>query len=85
MDEPECIDDDLKNDPRYPEYIEFYNEMTAFIKQDFRACHWENFGNREKIVRECSQYNRYWKNKYPEILGRRIIVNPGRLIYNPLR
>ena len=85
MDKPECIEDDLKNDPRYPEYIEFYNEMTAFIKQDFRACHWENFGNREKIVRECSQYNRYWKNKYPEILGRRIIVNPGRLIYNPLR
>lgn len=65
---PSCIGDNMKKDPRIPEYIEFYNEMAAFIKQDFSACRWDNFGNREKIIRECGKFNWRWKEKYPDLV-----------------
>ena len=70
MSKPSCLDENIKKDPRIPEYIEFYNEMAAFIKQDFSACRWDNFGNKEKMIRECGKFNWRWKDKYPEILGR---------------
>ena len=70
MVKPDCFDEDIKKDPRIPEYIDFYNEMAAFIKQDFSACCWDNFGNKEKMIRECGKFNWRWKDKYPEILGR---------------
>ena len=63
-----CIADNIKKDPRIPEYIEFYNEMAAFIKQDFSACRWDNFGNREKMIRECGKFNWRWKEKYPDLV-----------------
>ena len=65
---PSCIGDNMKKDPRIPEYIEFYNEMAAFIKQDFSACRWDNFGNREKMIRECGKFNWRWKEKYPDLV-----------------
>lgn len=68
MIKPSCIDGDLKKDPRIPEYIEFYNEMAAFIKQDFSACRWDNFGNRDKMIRECGKFNWRWKEKYPDLV-----------------
>ncbi len=68
MPRPTCIDDNMKKDPRIPEYIEFYNEMAAFIKQDFSACRWDNFGNREKMIRECGKFNWRWKEKYPDLV-----------------
>ncbi|SMP46370.1 hypothetical protein [Fibrobacter sp. UWB10] len=70
MSKPSCLDENIKKDPRIPEYIDFYNEMAAFIKQDFSACRWDNFGNKEKMIRECGKFNWRWKDKYPEILGR---------------
>lgn len=68
MPRPTYIDDNMKKDPRIPEYIEFYNEMAAFIKQDFSACRWDNFGNREKMIRECGKFNWRWKEKYPDLV-----------------
>ena len=68
MPKPSCIGDNIKEDPRIPEYIEFYNEMAAFIKQDFSACRWDNFGNREKMIRECGKFNWRWKEKYPDLV-----------------
>ncbi len=68
MDDPKGVDDNLKKDPRIPEYIEFYNEMAAFIKQDFSACRWDNFGNRDKMIRECGKFNWRWKEKYPDMV-----------------
>ena len=68
MDDPACYDDNLKKDPRIPEYIEFYNEMAAFIKQDFSECRWDNFGNKEKMIRECGKFNWRWKEEYPELV-----------------
>ena len=68
MDNPKGVDANLEKDPRIPEYIEFYNEMAAFIKQDFSACRWDNFGNREKMIRECGKFNWRWKEKYPDLV-----------------
>lgn len=68
MSKPSCLDENIKKDPRIPEYIEFYNEMAAFIKQDFSACRWDNFGNREKMIRECGKFNWRWKQKYPDLV-----------------
>ncbi len=68
MPRPTCIADNIKKDPRILEYIEFYNEMAAFIKQDFSACRWDNFGNREKMIRECGKFNWRWKEKYPDLV-----------------
>lgn len=68
MPKPSCIGDNIKEDPRIPEYIEFYNEMAAFIKQDFSECRWDNFGNREKMIRECGKFNWRWKEKYPDLV-----------------
>ena len=68
MSKPSCLDDNIRKDPRITEYIEFYNEMAAFIKQDFRACRWDNFGNREKMIRECGKFNWRWKEKYPDMV-----------------
>ena len=68
MDNPKGVDANLEKDPRIPEYIEFYNEMAAFIKQDFSECRWDNFGNREKIIRECGKFNWRWKEKYPDLV-----------------
>ena len=68
MSKPSCLDENIKKDPRIPEYIEFYNEMAAFIKQDFSACRWDNFGNREKMIRECGKFNWRWKEKYPDLV-----------------
>lgn len=64
MSKPSCLDDNMKKDPRITEYIEFYNEMAAFIKQDFSECRWDNFGNKEKMIEECSQYNWKWRERY---------------------
>lgn len=64
MDDPTCFDDNMKKDPRITEYIEFYNEMAAFIKQDFSECRWDNFGNKDKMIEECSQYNWKWRERY---------------------
>lgn len=74
MDDPVCYDDNLKKDPRIPEYIEFYNEMAAFIKQDFSACRWDNFGNKDKMIEECSQYNWKWRERY----GKQYSVRLGK-------
>lgn len=68
MDDPKGVDDNLKKDPRIPEYIEFYNEMAAFIKQDFSECRWDNFGNKEKMIRECGKFNWRWKKQYPDLV-----------------
>jgi len=68
MPRPSCLDENIKKDPRIPEYIEFYNEMAAFIKQDFSECRWDNFGNREKMIRECGKFNWRWKQKYPDLV-----------------
>ena len=68
MSKPSCLDENIKKDPRIPEYIEFYNEMAAFIKQDFSACRWDNFGNREKMIRECGKFNWRWKEQYPDLV-----------------
>lgn len=68
MDNPSCLDENIKKDPRIPEYIEFYSEMAAFIKQDFSECRWDNFGNREKIISECGKFNWRWKEKYPDLV-----------------
>ena len=68
MPRPTCIADNIKKDPRIPEYIEFYNEMAAFIKQDFSECRWDNFGNKDKMIRECGKFNWRWKEKYPDLV-----------------
>ena len=68
MSKPSCLDENIKKDPRIPEYIDFYNEMAAFIKQDFSACRWDNFGNRDKMIRECGKFNWRWKEKYPDLI-----------------
>ena len=68
MPRPTCIDDNMKKDPRITEYIEFYNEMAAFIKQDFSECRWDNFGNKEKMIRECGKFNWRWKKQYPDLV-----------------
>ena len=68
MDDPICLDDNMKKDPRITEYIEFYNEMAAFIKQDFSECRWDNFGNKEKMIRECGKFNWRWKREYPDMV-----------------
>ncbi len=68
MPRPTYIDDNMKKDPRIPEYIEFYNEMAAFIKQDFSECRWDNFGNKDKMIRECGQFNWRWKEQYPDLV-----------------
>ena len=68
MPRPSRIGDNIKKDPRIPEYIEFYNEIAAFIKQDFSACRWDNFGNKEKMIRECGKFNWRWKEKYPTLV-----------------
>ena len=70
MDNPKCVDANLEKDPRIPEYIEFYNEMAAFIKQDFSECRWDNFGNKDKIIRECGKFNWRWKREYPELVNK---------------
>ena len=67
MVKPSCIEDNMKKDPRIPEYIDFYNEMSAFIKQDFSSCRWDNFGNKEKMIRECGKYNWRWRERYPHL------------------
>lgn len=68
MSKPSCLDENIKKDPRIPEYIEFYNEMAAFIKQDFSECRWDNFGNKDKMIRECGKFNWRWKEKYPDLV-----------------
>lgn len=68
MSKPSCLDDNMKKDPRITEYIEFYNEMAAFIKQDFSECRWDNFGNKEKMIRECGKFNWRWKKQYPDLV-----------------
>ena len=68
MIEPDCFDNEIKKDPRIPEYIEFYNEMAAFITQDFGACRWDNFGNRDEMIRECGKFNWRWREKYPDLV-----------------
>jgi hypothetical protein len=42
--------------------------MAAFIKQDFSACRLDNFGNMEKMIRECGKFNWRWKQKYPDLV-----------------
>ena len=68
MKNPEGFDLGIKKDPRIPEYIEFYNEMAAFITQDFGACRWDNFGNRDEMIRECGKFNWRWREKYPDLV-----------------
>ena len=70
MSKPSCLDDNMKKDPRITESIEFYNEMAAFIKQDFSECRWDNFGNKEKMIRECGKFDWRWKEKYPELVNK---------------
>lgn len=65
---PKCFDDNVKNDPRIPEYVGFYNEMAALLIADFDECRWDNFGNKEKIIRECGKFNWRWKRKYPDLV-----------------
>ncbi|MBO4437521.1 MAG: hypothetical protein J5791_11635, partial [Fibrobacter sp.] len=68
MSKPSCLDENIKKDPRISEYIEFYNEMAAFIKQDFSECRWDNFGNKEKMIRECGKFNWRWKREYSNLV-----------------
>lgn len=54
---PDCIDGVLKNDPRIPEYVDLYNEMAVPLTVGFEECRKDNFGNKDKIIEDCSQYN----------------------------
>lgn len=65
---PKCFDDNVKKDPRILEYVGFYNEMAALLIADFDECRWDNFGNKEKIIRECGKFNWRWKEKYPDLV-----------------
>lgn len=65
MPNPGCFENEsIMYDPRIKNYIDLYKGISSMLKQNFEECRWDNFGNKDLIIDDCSRYHYEWVSKY---------------------